>query len=118
MDLDGIWTVRFESNMRIVGAGIAILQGTRICGGDPDFIYSGTYIVTADGRDLIADIDVSNHSGNRMSIFGPAEQFVLHIEGRAPTTSTVGTTIHASGRVSMDPNLQLLLLMTLRAKLP
>jgi hypothetical protein len=105
MSLDGIWSVHFASNMGGGGTGIAVFEGQRICGGDQDFIYSGTHIVTPDGKDMIADIRVSNYSGSA-SIFGPAQEFNLHIEGPALTTSTIGAIIQATWRVSTEPALQ------------
>jgi hypothetical protein len=100
------------------GAGIVIFETGRIFGGDQDYIYLGKYSVTPDGKQLSADVDVSNHSGNRSSIFGPLNQFTLHIEAQVPATTTVGAIMQANGHIVANPMLKIGLLMTLRAPLP
>ena len=118
MSLEALWTVRFGSNVGGVGAGIVVFETGRIFGGDQDYIYLGKYSVTPDGKQLSADVDVSNHSGNLRSIFGPLNQFTLHIEAPVPAATTVGAIMQANGRVTSNPMLQIGLLMTLRAPLP
>ncbi len=118
MSLEALWTVRVVSNLGSGGAGIVVFETGRIFGGDQDYIYLGKYNVTPDGRQLTADVKVSNHSGNRSSIFGPLNQFTLQIEAPVPAATTVGTIMQANGRLVANPMLQIGLLMTLRASLP
>jgi hypothetical protein len=118
MSIEALWTVVFGSNTGGTGGGVVIFETGRIFGGDPDYIYLGKYDVSPDGKRLAADVEVTNYSNRRSSIFGPMSQFQLRIEADVPKNDGSGTLMQAKGYIVSNPDLQIGLLLTRRAPLP
>lgn len=76
---DGIYSVTFRSNRGEVGTGVVIFNGGKAYGGDAGYYYKGS--VETDGEDATAHIEVTRHQQGQESIFGPLNQFTLHLSG-------------------------------------
>ncbi|MCR1572641.1 GrlR family regulatory protein [Stenotrophomonas sp.] len=80
---DGIYHVRFSSNMRGVGEGIAVFKAGAVNGGDSGYTYSGT-LATADGG-FSARLTIKRWDPSSESIFGGLDQFELEFRGSDTT---------------------------------
>ena len=43
MSEDGLWTVQFRSSLGLFGAGVVVITGKRLIGGDPGYYYDGKF---------------------------------------------------------------------------
>ncbi|HDS0924013.1 TPA: hypothetical protein QDZ10_002494 [Stenotrophomonas maltophilia] len=81
---DGIYQVRFSSNMQGVGEGIAVFKGEGVNGGDTGYTYSGSK--RADGASFAARLTIKRWDPGSESVFGGLDQFELEFRGEATST--------------------------------
>jgi T3SS negative regulator,GrlR len=118
MSIEALWTVTFASNLGASGGGVVIFETDRLFGGDPDYTYVGKYDVSADGKQISADLEISNYSGRLSSVFGPSAQFKIHIDAPFPRDDSIGSFMQAAGYVIGAPQLKIALTLTKRVLLP
>ncbi|MFA4410061.1 hypothetical protein P2A15_15670 [Xanthomonas perforans] len=78
---DGIYHVRFSSNMQGVGEGIAVFKGEGVNGGDSGYTYSGVKQSTDAG--FTARLTIKRWDPGSESVFGGLDQFELEFRGSA-----------------------------------
>jgi hypothetical protein len=79
-NLEGLWTVFFQSNFQTIGSGVAVfLHDDRILGGDTSYYYDGK--VKIEGSRAEASIKVVRFNKTLMSIFGNLDSFTLKVSG-------------------------------------
>lgn len=76
---DGIYHVRFSSNMQGVGEGIAVFKGGSVNGGDSGYTYSGSK--QGDSAGFTAKLTIKRWDPGSESVFGGLEQFELEFRG-------------------------------------
>lgn len=94
---DGLYRVRFKTPLGS-GAGVLLLQGGRVHGGDSTMYYHGTYSVS--GGKLTATVTSAEHSSEpgHSSVFGvPRATITLAGNAGAATTVLTGTAKEAPG---------------------
>lgn len=80
--IEGLFAVNFSANVGNFGRGVvAFMPDGRVHGGDADYFYHGT--LQSSGEEVAGQITVSNHSGERNSVFGPVSSFTLRVRGHA-----------------------------------
>jgi len=77
---DGIYHVRFSSNMQGMGEGIAVFHGSSVNGGDTGYTYSGRK--ESDGEHFRATLTIKRWNASLQSIFGALDQFQLQFHGQ------------------------------------
>lgn len=78
-NLEGLWTVFFQSNFQTFGFGVAVFVGDRILGGDAAYYYDGN-VKVQDNR-AEASIKVVRFHRTGMAIFGDLNSFNLKVSG-------------------------------------
>lgn len=78
---NGIYHVRFSSNMQGVGEGIAVFKGDGVNGGDSGYTYSGSK--QGDGAGFTARLTIKRWDPGSESVFGGLDQFELEFRGDA-----------------------------------
>ncbi|MEP7153016.1 MAG: GrlR family regulatory protein [Nitrospira sp.] len=77
---NGIYGVRFTSNGQDIGAGIVMIDGTCLHGGDSDYLYKGQFSLQENSR-IEATVNVQNYSGRLSAVVGPFSSFELIVTG-------------------------------------
>jgi hypothetical protein len=98
--LEGLYSVKFNSNMGSWGAGVALFTNGKVYGGDASYYYMGT--ANVEGENVSARIHVGHHQGERMSIFGSLNEFNLEVSG-----TPSGDSFSLSGHVVEQPNMKI-----------
>jgi autotransporter translocation and assembly factor TamB len=78
-DLQGLWSVFFQSNFQTLGSGVIVFTGDRILGGDAAYYYDGHVEIQGNKADAKVKIVRFNPAG--MSIFGNLASFNLAVSG-------------------------------------
>lgn len=78
---DGIYHVRFSSNMQNMGEGIAVFKGDSVNGGDSGYTYAGQK--RGDDQGFTATLTIKRWNSGAQSVFGPINEFQLQFQGRA-----------------------------------
>ncbi|PPT84077.1 hypothetical protein XarzCFBP7410_09130 [Xanthomonas arboricola pv. zantedeschiae] len=78
---DGIYHVRFSSNMQGVGEGIAVFKGEGVNGGDSGYTYSGSK--QSEDAGFTAKLTIKRWDPSSESVFGGLDQFELEFRGSA-----------------------------------
>jgi T3SS negative regulator,GrlR len=92
VNIDGFWTVNFDSNSGNLGSGVVVIHQGRVFGGDSGFMYTGN--VKVEESIVHVDIDVSRHTNfPTQSIFGQMSNFHLKVSG-SPNSDTFTLTGH------------------------
>jgi hypothetical protein len=76
---DGIYHVNFSSNANDFGQGIAVFKDGSVNGGDHGYLYTGTK--TSQGDRFSSTLTIKQWNPSVQSVFGPAKQFELVLEG-------------------------------------
>ena len=97
--ITGIYSARFMSKNDLVGAGIAVLDGSALHGGGFDYLYKGKYRLADDNR-VTATIDVDNYSGKPNPVLGLLRSYRLTLSGLATPQGLI-----ISGQVEGQPQL-------------
>jgi len=82
MAIDGVYSARFISNSKEAGAGIVVIDGATLHGGDTDYLYKGKYRFVDDQGGISVTVDVDNYSGRRSAVVGPFDRFRLTLTGK------------------------------------
>jgi hypothetical protein len=104
--MTGIYSARFMSHHDLVGAGIAVLDGSALHGGGFDYLYKGKYRLT-DDETVLATIDVDNYTGKPNHVLGLPRSYRLTLDGKA---TPQGLTL--SGQIDGQPKLPVSLELT------
>lgn len=107
---DGLWTVEFISAINRYGAGVLVVNGNRLLGGDDGYYYSGTWIIN--GNTLNATITVLKHNPNSVSVFGNIDHFQLNLAGEITEYQ-----FNATGTIANNPQAQIQVVGTKREDL-
>jgi hypothetical protein len=111
VNIDGFWTVNFDSNSGNLGAGVVVIDKGRIFGGDSGFMYTGN--VKVEESIVHVDIDVSRHSNfPTQSIFGQMSNFHLKVSGSPNSENFI-----LSGHLVENPALTISIIGVRRAEL-
>ncbi len=78
-DLEGLWTVYFQSNFQTVGTGVAVFINDRILGGDAYYYYDGNIKIQGNRADANITVVRFNKAGS--AIFGNLDSFNLKVSG-------------------------------------
>jgi hypothetical protein len=109
--IEGLWSVEFESNLGIPGAGIIVFDTQRALGGDSRYFYKGKYAVK--GNRIKAMVRVTHFADEPYSIFGELAEFDLCIQGEISEPTFCGYGFRPD-----DPEKRISLRFTKRAVLP
>ncbi|WP_316160556.1 GrlR family regulatory protein [Bradyrhizobium sp. SZCCHNRI20481] len=92
---DGFYSVLFKTP-RGEGAGVVVLAGGQLRGGDSGIAYSGTF--AQNGDDFTAKVVTSRHAQGNPSVFG-IDAATISLTGKSSSTSAtcVGTAAQAPG---------------------
>ena len=78
--VEALWSVLFMSGLQSVGAGVVVLETGRIFGGDSNYYYVGSYMLS--GSTINAKIEVVHFFGPQSTVLGPVDRLDLVLEGR------------------------------------
>ena len=78
--LDGLWTVEFGSSLGLFGAGVVVITGSRLLGGDPGYYYDGEF--TLDNGNFTGILTVTQYNENIVSVFGDIKKFSFDFSGK------------------------------------
>ena len=87
--LDGLWTVQFTSANGASGAGIVVLSGSSVLGGDSNYYYRGESETV--GEQFRANMSITHYFGGLNSIFGGLRSFSLAMQGSTSDRLIIGT---------------------------
>jgi hypothetical protein len=93
---NGIYLVEFQL-LNNKDFGLIVVKDGSLNGGDPGYIYSGTYSVN--GNAVSIQARVIRHDPSWITVFGPIEQFDLQLSGEASPNQFVFT-----GTIPSMPN--------------
>ena len=94
--ISGIYSAVFALNNRAIGSGIVLFSRGTVHGGDATYYYKGKYQLS--GNNIVANVEVANHSGLPNAVFGPLKSFQL------PLTGTVNNQqILLTGQLAIPP---------------
>jgi hypothetical protein len=97
--LTGIYSARFTSLNDLVGAGVAVLDGTALHGGGFEYLYKGK-CRRADDNCVVATVDVENYSRKPNLVLGLLRSYRLTLNGTATSQGSL-----LSGQVAGQPKL-------------
>lgn len=102
--IDGFYQVVFNTP-NAGGAGVAVLSGGQLRGGDSMVAYVGTY--ESDGHNLTAEVTVFTHMRT------PGMENILGVENATISFSGAkdGDSFHLSGRTAQAPGVVLTLML-------
>ena len=129
MSIEGLWTVKFESNINVAadlfgerskGGGVVIFETERVFGGDSQYFYVGKYWVRR--NKFFGDIEITKFEPSGSDIFGlnvlGIDRFGLELSGGMPEGTEIGTTCKANGKVKNFTDFQITIFLEKRAELP
>lgn len=93
--MHGIYATRVTSNGQDFVAGIVVIDGTSLHGGDGDFLYTGQYLVLTNQR-VQATVKIQNYTGRSNLVMGHVTSSELVLEGMADVNR-----IHLSGTAEL-----------------
>lgn len=82
--LEGFWCVNFRSSDGRQGAGVAVLKGGQVFGGDSGFTYTGTY--TEDGDQVKVHLHIEKFANTQQSVFEGLNNYDLELSGSVTGT--------------------------------
>ena len=109
--LEALWSVEFVSNVNDFGAGVVVLETSRVLGGDSQYYYVGTFKL--EGKTMHASIQVTHFAGPASSVFGPQRQFNLQLSGTPSREQFL-----LQGHMVENPQMKIGIRLTRRAELP
>jgi hypothetical protein len=99
----GIYHVKFSPVAGTVfGEGLVIFREGTVNGGDPGYLYQGSYKITGDK--LAAKLHVKRWNPAWASVFGNLVEYDLDLTGQMPAD---GSLFYAEGAVRQHPQLKL-----------
>ena len=99
----GIYHVKFSSPASSnFGEGLAVFGNGNVNGGDPGYIYRGSY--TLSGDKIEAKLRITRWNAAIPSIFGAFPEFELTLTGHMPSD---GSLFYVEGKVLQNPRLSI-----------
>lgn len=111
--IEGLWTIKFASNLQYQSAGVIVFETGKIFGGDNQYYYIGDYEI-ANGF-LKAKAKITSHVTNPLSIFGNENSFELIINS---LFNPQGNTFLAFGHKALDVNAKIGIQLIKQCDLP
>ena len=108
---DGLWSVKFQTNLGLFGQGVVVVVGSRVLGGDSSFYYEGHLKVSADLME--GEITVIRFAQTLTSVFGNLEKFKLVLSGKIEE----GKRMLMTGYLAENPSMKLTVTGEKRANL-
>lgn len=99
-NLEGLWTVIFQSNFQTFGSGVAVFVKDRLLGGDTSYYYDGN--VKIEGDRVEASVKVVRFNKAGIAIFGNLDAFNLKVSGNVSTSEFA---LH--GNMVEQPNMKI-----------
>ena len=81
MTIHGLYSTLFKANNNEVGAGIVVIDGASLHGGNSSYFYKGKYRL--DDKNISATVEVQHYAGPPNSVLGPMIAFRLKLQGVA-----------------------------------
>ena len=95
----GIYLVKFSAtSSNNFGEGLAVFKDGTVNGGDPGYIYSGSYDIA--GSKVSAKLRIQRWNASIPSIFGSFPEFDLTLTGHIPPDWSL---FHAEGSIIQYP---------------
>jgi len=94
--LDGIYHVTFSSNSNDFGEGIAVFKGHSVNGGDHSYLYTGSK--SEEGAQFNSTLTIKQWNLAVQSVFGPAREFVLELNGSSSDDNSFLAHGHMAGQ--------------------
>jgi hypothetical protein len=109
-NLEGLWTVSFQSNFQTFGTGVGVFIRDRILGGDSFYYYDGNVKISQPstlagalgGGKAEATIKVVRFNKAGVAIFGNLDSFTLKVAGDFSTSS-----MELHGNMVEQPNMKI-----------
>jgi len=98
----GIYNVRFTSSQNASGEGLAVFKDGTINGGDPGYLYLGSF--QQEGSAVNAKLKIVQWNKSYQSVFGNVPQFELSLSG---TIATDDLQFSVEGVVPQQPGLKI-----------
>lgn len=108
---EGLWIVQY-AGMEGKDAGVVVLTGGRVLGGDNAFTYLGTYSETENG--IRASVTVENFNPQVGNVLGIKGNFQLELRA----IQTASGVMEGNGSTPQAPGFGLKMKLTRKAKLP
>jgi len=100
-NLEGLWTVSFQSNFQTFGTGVVVFMGEgRILGGDSSYYYDGN--LKERDNQAEANIKVVRFNKTGMAIFGNLDSFNLKVSGKITAPN-----MEMHGHMVEQPNMKI-----------
>jgi len=93
-----IYHVKFTSSLPDSGEGLAVFKDGKINGGDPSYLYLGSYDVSGSG--VTAKMKVKRWKPGATSVFGNLPEFELDLKG---SVAADGSTFKVTGAIPQMP---------------
>jgi len=108
MTLNGIYAAVFIANQDAVGAGVIVIDGGRLHGGDTSFFYRGKYRLDGQNeKKITANVEVEKHSPYLESVYGQLDSYRLTLTGIIqPTGFTLSGQVAGQSELTMDIQLR------------
>ena len=89
--IEALWSIEFQSNLGLLGSGVAVFETGRVLGGDSAFMYAGSYEIS--NGIINSKIKVTKYSdtSNMQSVMGQLNVFNLNLSGNVDASSIVLT---------------------------
>jgi hypothetical protein len=94
--VNGLWTMKIQTNTWKTAFGVAVFANGKILGGDSGHYYAGTY--SLQGETLTGEVKVTSYSGVISSLFGSSAA-TIKVKGK-----TEGTAFLLSGHMAQQPS--------------
>jgi len=113
--IEGLWTIKFVSNMQSAGAGVIVIAKDKILGGDTQYMYVGSISIVNDIVNADVHVKIHERIPGGQSIFGPLadDDFDLILTGKLGAKEMVLT-----GRLKEKADAAITILCSKVAELP
>jgi hypothetical protein len=99
----GIYHVKFSAvTSTNFGEGLAVFSNGTVNGGDPGYIYRGSYVISESA--ITANLRITRWNPAIPSIFGSFPEFDLKLTGHIPSDWSL---FYAEGKVIQNPALNI-----------
>jgi hypothetical protein len=112
MSLEALWSLAFESDVRVEGDGIVIFEAGRIFGGNSAMIYTGEYSIRENEVRARAHVERYASPPGIVSVFA-LNEFTLRVNGQYDEKCMT-----LRGLIAEDPRRAIWMKLVRRAELP
>ncbi len=99
-NLQGLWTVFFQSNFQTFGSGVVLFMGDRVLGGDAAYYYDGNIKLQSNMVEISVKVVRFNKAGT--AIFGNLDAFNLKVSGDISASN-----MELHGNMVEQPNMKI-----------